>query len=255
MLLTIDIGNTNTSFCVFDGNEIVQRFNIHSDLNKTADEYGVLIFDIIKKLGYENKITACALACVVLPLTEVFLSAIRKYLNVKALEISSKIKLSFGIKIDNPKELGADRIANAAWAIQNYKLPAIIIDFGTATTFDIVDADKNFIGGLIAPGLLIQAQSLAKFTSKLPKLKIEAPKTAIAKNTVDAMLSGIVRGHSCMVDGMIKEAEKELGQTSTIIACGGFCETLYGTIERKFDFIDKDLTHKGLKILWEMNVK
>lgn len=253
MLLTIDIGNTNTSFCIFEGSEIVQRFNIHSDLNKTADEYGVLIFDIIKKLGYENKISACVIACVVLPLTEVFLDAIEKYLNINAFEVGPKIKLPFEIKIDNPKELGADRIANAAYAVSAYKTPIIVIDFGTATTFDVLDINKNFIGGLIAPGLSIQAQSLAKFTSKLPKLKIEAPKRAIAKNTIDAMLSGIVRGHSCMVDGMIKESEKELGQMATVVACGGFSEVLHNKIERKFDFIDKDLTHKGLKILWEMN--
>lgn len=253
MLLTIDIGNTNTSFCIFNENTIVQRFNIYSDANKTTDEFGVLLSDILKNLGFENKISACAISSVVLPLGEVFTSAIKKYLNIVALEINHKIKMPFKIKIDNPKELGADRIANATYAVFTYKLPAIVIDFGTATTFDIINENKEFIGGLIAPGLYIQAQSLSKFTSKLPKLKIEAPKNIIGTNTIDAMLSGIVRGHSCMVDGMIQKSEKELKKTATIIACGGFSEVLHNEIERKFDFIDKDLTHKGLKMLWELN--
>lgn len=259
MLLTIDIGNTNISFCVFgndDNNEILHKFNMSPDLNKTADEYGILILNLLKNLGFDGekyKISDCAISCVVLSLSEVFKTAVEKYLNVKMFEIDHKIRLPFEIKIDSPKELGADRIANAAYAIQKYELPAIIIDFGTATTFDIINENKEFIGGLIAPGLAIQAQSLSRFTSKLPKLKIEAPKNVIGKNTVEAMLSGIVRGHSCMVDGMIKKSEKELGKTAVVVACGGFSEVLHEQIERKFDFIDKDLTHKGIKILWELN--
>ena len=161
--------------------------------------------------------------------------------------------MPFEIDIDNPKELGADRIANAAWAVKNIKLPAIVIDFGTATTFDIIDENKRFVGGLIAPGVKIQAQSLTKFTSKLPKLKVESAKNAVAKNTIDAMLAGVVLGHGCMIDGMHELTEAELGKKASVVACGGYSEILYSKVKRKFDLIEKDLTHLGIKYLWELN--
>ena len=167
--------------------------------------------------------------------------------------LSYKSKLPFKIALKNPKEIGADRIANAAAAVKLYKLPAIVIDFGTATTFDIVDENKNFAGGIIAPGPKIQANSLSSFTSKLPKVKIEAPKEAIGKDTISAMLSGIVRGHACMIDGMIKLCEEELGQKATIIATGGFSSVLFPNMERRADFINKDLTLQGLEYLYGLN--
>ncbi|MBR1977481.1 type III pantothenate kinase [bacterium] len=253
MLLTVDIGNTNISFRVFRGDDIIRTFSISSDTKKTKDEYGSLISDLIKKSDIPLSITACAISNVVLALDETIKSAISEYLKVEVFNITHKIKLPFGIKIDFPHELGADRIANAAYAVKHCKLPVIVVDFGTATTFDIVDANKNFVGGMIAPGVNIQAQSLTKFTSKLPKLRIETAKNVIAKNTVDAMLAGVVRGHSCMIDGMVALSEKELGESATFIACGGYSEILYDKVTRKFDLIDKDLTHKGIKILWELN--
>ncbi len=253
MLLTIDIGNTSTSFCIFEGETIIQNFDLASDLSKSADEYGILISNLLGNFGFEGKITDCAISSVVLALDEIYGAAIQKYLNLTPFWINHKAKIPFEIAIEHPKELGADRIANAALAVKNYKLPAIIIDFGTATTFDIIDENKRFLGGLIAPGLKLQAQSLAKFTSKLPKLKIEAAKDSIGKNTVDAMLSGVVLGHCAMVSGMIEKCEKELGKKATIVACGGFSHALYDKIERKFDYIDKDLTHKGIMLLWKLN--
>lgn len=253
MLLTIDVGNTNTSFCVFENNKIVDRFSVSSDIKKTSDEYGAIIFGILSQKKLSEKIKNVAISSVVLPLDDILDEAIKKYLKISAFKITHKINLPFNIAIDSPKELGADRIANAAYAVKNIKLPAIVIDFGTATTFDIIDENKCFIGGLIAPGVKIQAQSLTKFTSKLPKLKVESAKTAIAKNTIDAMLAGVVLGHSCMIDGMLELTEKELGQKSTVVACGGYSEILYSKVKRKFDFIEKDLTHLGIKYLWEFN--
>ncbi len=253
MLLTADIGNTNISFRVFEGDKIIRAFSISSDIKKTKDEYGSLISDLIKKSDTPLNITACAISNVVLALDETMRSAIVEYLKVDVLNITHKIKLPFGIDIDFPHELGADRIANAAYAVKYCKLPVIVADFGTATTFDIIDSNKNFVGGMIAAGINIQAQSLTKFTSKLPKLRVEGAKKVIAKNTVDAMLAGVVRGHSCMIDGMVELTEKELGERATFVACGGYSEVLYDKVNRKFDLIDKDLTHKGIKILWELN--
>lgn len=257
MLLTIDIGNTNTSFCVFCSEpkscEIVQRFDLATDLNKTADEYGILLNGMLEIAQLKGRISNCAISSVVPGLDETYATTLFKYLNLEPFWINYKIKLPFEIGLENSYELGADRIANATQALKYSKLPAIVIDFGTATTFDIIDENCKFIGGLIAPGLKLQAQALAKFTSKLPKLKIEQAKKPIGNNTINAMLSGIVLGHCALVDGMIKNCEKELGKKAIIIACGGFSEALYDKIERRFDYIDKDLTHKGIKTLWEMN--
>lgn len=253
MLLTVDIGNTNTNFCIFDGEDIVHSFRISTDSKKLEDEYGIIILELLKNAGYFDKIDASIISSVVTPLDDVFYNSLKKYLKIPVYFINYKSKMPINIKIDKPSELGADRIANASAAAFLYQLPAIVIDFGTATTFDVIDENKNFIGGLIAPGLLIQAHALSSFTSKLPKIKIEAPKNVIARDTIDAMMSGIVTGHASMIEGMIKRYENELKKKVDIIATGGLSSVLLDCLTRKFDFIDKDLTHKGLKILYDIN--
>lgn len=253
MLLTIDIGNTNTNFCVFHNDDIIYSFTLSTDLKRLEDEYGIVILNLLNKANLVGKLRCCVISSVVSQLDDIISRAVKKYIEIPSHLINYKSKMPIQIKIDNPGELGADRIANATAASVLYRLPAIVIDFGTATTFDVIDKNKNFIGGLIAPGLLIQAKSLSEFTSKLPKIRIEAPKKVISTNTIDAMMSGIVTGHGAMIEGMIKRYENELGQKTTIIATGGLSEVLINSVERKFDFLDKDLTHKGLKFLYEMN--
>ncbi|MBE7706790.1 MAG: type III pantothenate kinase [Cyanobacteria bacterium SIG30] len=255
MLLTVDIGNTNAGFRVFDGDDIILSFSLATDTNKLADEYGITILNLLKNANLADKINFAVISNVVTQLDNVFKEAIEKYLKIEARFVTHKLKMPFEIQIDEPKTLGADRIANAAAIPDDIKKPVIVIDFGTATTFDILDENKKFVGGLIAPGLLIQAKSLASFTSKLPKIKIEAPKNAIATNTIDAMMTGIVRGHAKMIEGMIEECEKELGQRAVIIATGGLSSVLIDCMERKFDILDKDLTFKGIKKLYELNFK
>ncbi len=253
MLFVIDIGNTNTNIGVFEGENLLINWNVASDLKRTGDEYGILLLNLLNSPVLKKHPKAAIISTVVPPLGETFKTALKKYLDIEARLISHKSKLPFKITIKTPSELGADRIANAAAAVKLYKLPAIVIDFGTATTFDIVDENKNFVGGIITPGLKIQANSLSSFTSKLPKVKIEAPKTAIGKDTISAMLSGIVRGHACMIDGMIKLCEEELGKKASIIATGGFSSVLFPNMERPFDYINKDLTLEGLRYLYELN--
>ncbi len=254
MILVIDIGNTNTTIGVIDKREnFVATFNVASNLKCFEDEYGILLLKLLENKNLKNEITKIIISSVVAPLTDTYKMAVEKYLNLEPFILNHRAKLPFDIKIDNPREIGADRLANAASGKKLYKLPLIVVDIGTATSFDILDADGNFIGGIIAPGLKIQAKALSQFTSKLPKLKIEAPKTAIGKNTIDAMLSGIVRGHSALIDGMIKSCEKELGQKATIVATGGYCNTLFDTMERKFDHINPDLTLLGLKYIYDLN--
>ena len=262
MLFVIDIGNTNTNIGVFNKDKLLINWNVASDLKRTRDEYGILILNLINSIkenpGLKTEFLNCTLkdaiiSTVVPPLGETFKAALKKYLGIDALLVSYKSNLPFEIALNEPKELGADRIANAAAAVKLYKLPVIVIDFGTATTFDIVDENKNFVGGIITPGLKIQANSLSSFTSKLPKVKIEAPKDAIGKDTISAMLSGIVKGHACMIDGMIKLCEKELNQKAVIVATGGFSSVLFPNMEREFDYINKDLTLFGLKYLYDLN--
>ncbi len=253
MLLVIDIGNTNTSIGIFEKDNLVNTFSISSDIKKTQDEYGIFLLAILNHNNMVSKIKGAIVSSVVPQLCEVFKGAVLKYLNIEAISLSHKSKMPIKLTLENNKEIGADRIANATAAAIKYKLPCIVIDFGTATTFDIVDKNANFIGGIIAPGLKIQANSLSQFTSKLPKLKIEAPKNAIGKNTICAMLSGIVLGHQCMIEGMIKKCEKELNSKATVVATGGFSPILFENSENILNYIDKDLTLFGLKELYYMN--
>ncbi len=247
-ILALDIGNTNTSIGIYNKDKLIDTFRISSDIKRTVDEYGVLLcsFLNLKKLKIEGAI----ISSVVPKLAVTYKEAISKYLKIDAINLSYKSKMPVKLMLDNNKEIGADRIANAAAVVKKYPLPAIVIDFGTATTFDIVDINHNFLGGIIAPGLEIQAKSLSQFTSKLPKLKIESAKSAIGKDTISAMLSGIVLGHKCMIEGMIKKCEQELNSKATIIATGGYCDILENC---SIEHIDKDLTLFGLKELYYMN--
>lgn len=253
MILAIDIGNTNTNIGVINNNKIVKVYQTASDISRTEDEYGVLLVSLLKFDNFKESIEKAIISSVVPVLGETIFMALKKYLGIKAFCVSHKSKLPFNIKLDNKKEAGADRLANAAAAVSLYKLPAIVIDIGTATTFDIVDKNKNFIGGIIAPGPKIQARALREFTSKLPKLSLEDTNRAIGSNTVDAMLSGIVLGHRKMIEGMIDMCEKELGEKASIIATGGFSNVLFKDLARPIDFINKNLTLEGLKIILELN--
>ena len=253
MLLTIDIGNTNITLGVFDKDNLVQSWRLSTDITRTEDEYGIFIKNLISHTEYSQEIDNVVIASVVVQLTEKIEKALIKYLNITPFIITHKIKTNFAIKTDIPSQVGADRLANAAAVKELYKLPAIVVDFGTATSFDVVNGKSEFIGGIIAAGMKIQAEALSLKTSKLPKLNIEASKNVIGRNTIDAMLSGIVRGHSSMIDGLIKECEKELGEKATIIATGGYSSVICNYLNRKFDYINPDLTLIGAKILYELN--
>ena len=248
-ILVLDIGNTNTSVGIFNDNNLIETWRISSDIKRTVDEYGIMLCSF---LNFKNlKIEGAIISSVVPKLAQTYKEALSKFLKIDAVNLSYKSKMPVNLALDNNSEIGADRIANATAVVKKYKLPAIVIDFGTATTFDIVDKNKNFIGGIIAPGLEIQARALSQFTSKLPKLKIEPANSAIGKNTISAMLSGIVLGHKCMIEGMIKECEKELQETATIVATGGYSEVLFQN--STINYIDKDLTLFGLKELYYLN--
>lgn len=253
MLLAADIGNTNITLGVFDGNKIIHSWRLSTEITRTEDEYGVFLKNLLRETNLETKVTNAVISSVVVQLTERLSTALKKYMGIDSLIISHKIKTNVILKTDNLSQIGADRIANACAASLLYNAPAIVVDFGTATSFDIVNQKNEFIGGIITAGMKIQAEALSSKTSKLPKLNIEAPEHAIGRNTIDAMLSGIVRGHAAMIDGLIEECEKELGYKTTIIATGGYSSVISKYLKRKFDYINPDLTLIGMKLLYDMN--
>ena len=253
MLLVIDIGNTNITLGVFDNDNIVQSWRLSTEHGRTEDEYGIFLKSLLRETNLDTKVTKAVISSVVVQLTERIEIALKKYLGINSLIISHKISTNVKLKTDNPSQIGADRIVNACAAATLYKVPAIVVDFGTATSFDIVNKDKEFIGGIITAGMKIQAEALSNKTSKLPKLNIETPANVIGRNTIDAMLSGIVRGHAAMIDGLIAQCEKELGEKATIIATGGYSAVISKYLTRKFDYINPDLTLLGAKILVDLN--
>lgn len=253
MLLVIDIGNTNITLGIFNEDELVHSLRLATNVKRTEDEYGIFIKNLLKESDFDTKITRAVISSVVLPLTEKIEIALKKYLGISSFIVSHKINTNVILKTDNPSQIGADRIANACAAAKLYSVPAIVVDFGTATSFDIVNEKNEFIGGIITAGMRIQAEALSSHTSKLPKLNIEAPEHAIGRNTIEAMLSGIVRGHAAMIDGLIFDCERELGKKAIIIATGGYSSVISRYLKRKFDYINPDLTLIGAKIIYDLN--
>ena len=250
MLLTTDIGNTSITLGLFDDAALVEEFRLASDKDLSLEEYEVLL----KSLFKDFKIDGCIIASVVEELTSKFKTAVDNVFKLDAMVLSSKINTGVKVKLDNPEEAGADRIANVAGAYV-YDKPTIVVDFGTATTFDIVNADGEFIGGLIAPGLNLQLKSLNKFTSKLPRIDVTLSNSAIGHNTADAILSGVIRGSAAMIDGLVEQCEKELGQRAVVVATGGYSGLIANYMKRPFDFINPTLTLEGLRHLYYLNLK
>ena len=251
MILISDIGNTSITVGLFDKDEKVELWRLTTDSKRSCDEYGTILAGLISGFDKKIKLEGAIVASVVTGLTETYINSIKKYLGIEPINFSYKIDAGIKVVTENKSEVGADRIVNAVAAVNLYGAPSIVIDMGTATTFDIVNEKKEFIGGIITPGMKIQTQSLSKFTSKLPLLDIEPIKNVIGHNTQEAILSGVVRGHACMIEGLLKECEKELGTKPVTIATGGYVHLISGYMEHPFDFIDEDLTLNGLNIIYQ----
>jgi len=249
MLLTADIGNTSITLGLFEEDALVEEFRLASDKDLPLEEYEVLLKSLFKQFSIDG----CIISSVVEELNKKFQTAVKNVFKIEPLFLSTEINTGIRIKLKNPKEAGADRIANAAGAYVLYKKPVIVIDFGTATSFDIVNSNGEFIGGVIAPGLNLQLKSLNTFTSKLPRIDVAVSEKAIGDNTVDAILSGVIRGAACMIDGLVIQCEKELGEKATIVATGGYSTLISSYMERPFDFINPTLTLEGLRYLYQLN--
>lgn len=251
MLLSIDIGNTNITLGIFDGDKLVETFRLASDRDLSQSEYEVLL----KTLCKEFDITDCVIGSVVDELNKIIKKACDSVFGFDSLLINTEMDFGLKIALQNPKEVGADRIANAFGAKIKYPLPAIVIDIGTATTFDIVSKNGEFLGGVIMPGLNLQFKSLNSNTSKLPKIEAGLSEKAIGDSTENAILSGIMRGSACAIEGLIHQCELELGEKATIIATGGQSRLVSEYMIRRFDYIDQSLTMDGLRLLYEFNKK
>jgi type III pantothenate kinase len=252
MLLTADIGNTNITLGLYENGLLLDCWRLKSEKDRLEDEYGIILSSIINHKGLDKRINHAIIASVVLPLTETFEKAIKKYLGINAMILSHKINTGVKLNVEAPKQVGADRIANAYAAFKLYGTPSVVIDFGTATTFDVIYKDE-FIGGVIAPGINISANALSSNTSLLPNIKIATPQTVIGRNTIENMLSGIVIGHAALTEGIISRIEDELNTPVTTIATGGYSQIIKSYIKRPFDYFSPNLTLDGLSLLFELN--
>ena len=249
MLLTADTGNTSITLGLFEDDALVEEFRLASDKDLPLEEYEVLL----KSLFKDYKIDGCMISSVVEELNEKFKEAVKNVFKFEPLFLSTKINTGIKIALDNPEEAGADRIANAAGAYVLYNKPVIVVDFGTATSFDIVNKNGEFIGGVIAPGLNLQLKTLNKFTSKLPRIDAAISNHAIGSNTTDAILSGVIRGSASMIDGLVEQCEKELGEKAVLVATGGYSGLISKYLKRQFDYINPTLTLEGLRYLYQLN--
>lgn len=250
MLLTADIGNTNITLGLYQKDKYLNEFRLASDKDLSGEEYEVLL----KSLFKDYEIEGCVIASVVEELNIKFKRAVDNVFGIKSVFVASDITLGIKIKTDNPREVGADRLANAVAASNLYDGAVIVIDFGTATSFDVINAKKEFLGGVIAPGINTQMKCLKTSTSKLPKIDVSISKNAIGHNTTDAILSGVIRGTACMVDGLVAQCEKELGQKATVVATGGYCGLIANYLNRHFDDINPTLTLEGLRYIYRLNM-
>ncbi len=253
MLLAIDIGNTNVVLGVFDNKRLVENWRVGTNTQITPDEYAMIFKDLFGFAGLEFKqITGVIVSSVVPPLLPVMIEMSKKYFHLDPMIVTHEIKTGITICYDNPKEVGADRIVNAAAAYRLYGGPIIIVDFGTATTFCAVTKDGEYLGGAISPGVKISAEALFQRASKLPRVELAKPPKVIGADTISAMQAGIVYGYAGLVDGIVERMKKELSMEARVVATGGLAE-LVSPETKTIQEIKPHLTLEGLRLLFEIN--
>jgi type III pantothenate kinase len=253
MLLTIDVGNTNTVLGVFRGDELIANWRLTTALEQTVDEYGVLTRNLFTFAHLDrDAITGVIISSVVPPVNWTLAEMARIYLGKKALFVELGVKTGMAALVDNPLEVGADRIVNGVAAFHQYGGPCIVVDFGTAITFDAISAKGEYLGGVIAPGIGIASEALFARAARLPRVEIKDPGKVIGTNTVTHIQAGLYYGAVDMVDGMISRIKKELGENATVVATGGQAK-LVARGSKQVQHTDEFLTLKGLRLIWEKN--
>lgn len=256
MLLVIDVGNTNIVFGIYQGKKLLNNWRISSEKNRTSDEYGLLFEQIFRYHVLEaDDIDSIIISSVVPPLMHTLSAMCVKYFDINPILVGPGVKTGMDIKYDNPKEVGADRIVNGIGGYERHGGPLIIVDFGTAITFDAISKEGDYLGGVITPGIGISSEALFLRTSKLPKVEIVKPDKVIGKNTVNSIQSGLVYGYVGLIDYIIENMMNEMstnGETVKAIATGGFA-SLYGKESKYISSVDKMLTLEGLRIIFERN--
>ena len=253
MILAIDIGNTNIVIGCCDDEKIYFIERLSTNHPKTELEYAISFKNVLELYGIDpSQIEGGIISSVVPPITNIVRASAEKVLGKTVKIVGPGVKTGLNILMDNPAQVGSDRIVNAVAAINEYPAPLIIIDMGTATTFCVVDEKKNYIGGMILPGVRISLDALTSRTSQLCRISIEAPKKTIGKNTIDCMKSGIINGNAACIDGMVQRIERELGQKATVLATGGLAKKIVPYCEQKI-IVDDELLLKGLRLIYNKN--
>ena len=255
MLLAVDVGNTETVLGVFRDEELAWHWRLATVPERTADELALLFGGFLEgqALSFDRNVTGVVISSVVPTATQSLREMVRGYFHFAPVVVEPGVKTGVPVLTDNPKEVGADRIVNALAAFSKYGGPAIVVDFGTATTFDAISEGGEYLGGAIAPGIQISARALYERTARLPRIELAAPRSVVGKNTVESLQSGIVFGYSAMVDGMVERMAKELG-TATVIATGGLASMVIEEC-RTVDHHDPWLTLEGLRLVFEKNAE
>ncbi|MFH0813156.1 MAG: type III pantothenate kinase [Pseudomonadota bacterium] len=253
MLLTIDIGNTNIVLGIFQEDNLIRHWRIVTRQDKTEDEYGILIYNLYQAAQIDFTHTQeVIISCVVPPMVRIMEALCAKYFQITPIFVGPGVKTGMPIRYDNPHEVGADRIVNAVAAYEKYKQSVIVVDFGTATTFDYISPQGEYMGGAIAPGIGVSSEALFVKASKLPRVELIKPESIIGKNTTASLQAGIVYGYIAMVDGIVEKMKREVKTSPRVIATGGlagFIAAESNTIEE----VDDLLTLKGLRLIYQKN--
>ncbi|MDO8531900.1 MAG: type III pantothenate kinase [Dehalococcoidia bacterium] len=253
MLLALDIGNTNVTVGVFQGEKLRATFRLGTDVRRMSDEYGVFLLNLLPRENIQPADIRKAVICsVVPPLTSTFVELCKQFFKTEALVVEAGIRTGIRILADNPREVGADRVADGVAAFKLYGGPVIVVDFGTATVFDAISKDGDYMGGAIAPGIKIAAEALFERASKLPRIDLVRPRSAVGRTTVTSMQSGLVFGYVGLVEGIVARIRREMGADTPVIATGGNADII-ARETTIFQAVNPDLTLIGLRIIHELN--